>query len=131
MITVTENAVKQLHTLITDRTAPGGADGLRLSVVRGGCAGMEYQMKLDAAADGDFIIEQGGVRIYIDAESQSFLQGCEVDYSDELTDSGFKVNNPNAARSCGCGSSFEPKQEGVEPSYEPSQDGVVCGDPDA
>jgi len=127
MITVTQNAVKQLQSLLASPSAESGDDGLRLLVARGGCAGMEYQMKLDRRAEGDEVVESDGVRIYIDPESHSFLDGCEVDYSDDLTDSGFKVNNPNAARSCGCGSSFEPIREDSEPEYDPAQDGSVCG----
>ncbi len=111
MITVTENAVKQLQALLATRPDAGG---LRLQVSRGGCAGMEYLMKLDSAAEGDEVIEPegSGVRVFVDAESRPYLDGCEVDYSDALADSGFKVHNPNAARSCGCGSSFEPRPAG-------------------
>ena len=127
MITVTENAVKQLHALLSSPSAKPEADGLRLLVARGGCAGMEYQMKLDAQAEGDAVFEFGEARVYIDPESQTYLKGCEVDYTDDLTDSGFKINNPNAARSCGCGTSFEPKRDGEEPSYDPADDGSVCG----
>ena len=129
MITVSENAVKQLQSLLASRAGEGGDLGLRLAVVRGGCAGMEYQMKIAAAAPGDEVIEAGGVKIFVDTASGEYLEGCEVDYSDALADSGFKVVNPNAARSCGCGSSFEPKREGAEPSYDSSKDGSVCGDP--
>lgn len=128
MITVTENAVKQLQALLGARAPDGGGDGLRLLVARGGCAGMEYQMKIDAEAEGDAVFNPGGAPIYVDAESLGYLDGCEVDYSDDLTDSGFKINNPNAARSCGCGTSFEPKREGQEPQYDPdADDGSVCG----
>jgi iron-sulfur cluster assembly protein len=127
MITVTENAVKQLQALLESRASDNNADGLRLLVARGGCAGMEYQMKLDSHSDGDSVFSPGDTPIYVDAESLPYLEGCEVDYTDDLTDSGFKINNPNAARSCGCGSSFEPKQEGEEPQYDSADDGSVCG----
>ena len=130
MITVTENAVKQLQALLASPSAKDGADGLRLLVARGGCAGMEYQMKLDAHAEGDTVVAPEGARIYIDPESRPYLEGCEVDYTDDLTDAGFKINNPNAARSCGCGTSFEPKRDGAEPEYDASKDGSVCGDPE-
>ncbi len=74
---------------------------------------MEYQMKIDHRAENDEIVETDGPPIYIDTESLSFLKDCQLDYSDDLTDSGLKITNPNAARSCGCGTSFEPKKEGV------------------
>lgn len=128
MITVTENAVKQLHSLLGSPSAKPGADGLRLLVARGGCAGMEYQMKLDSAADGDEVVDLGGVSIYIDQESKPFLDGCEVDYVDDLSDAGFKVNNPNAERSCGCGSSFEPKRAEGEPEPVGADAGTAPGD---
>lgn len=108
MIAVTENAVKQLRELLEGRHAPAGT-GLRLLVQRGGCAGMEYAMKLDQPAEADEVYEQGGVSIIVDRASLGFLDGSEIDYSDSLSDGGFKVHNPLAERSCGCGSSFEPK----------------------
>ena len=108
MIKVTDNAVKQLHRLINQEKDSSSRQGLRISVSEGGCAGMEYQMKLDAPATGDVIIGSGGAEIYIDPESQRYLDGCSVDYTEKLADPGFKIDNPNAARSCGCGNSFEP-----------------------
>lgn len=108
MITATESAVKHLRELLADRAGPEGA-GLRLTVERGGCAGLSYTMRLDAPGAGDRIFEQDGVSIIVDAESLAVLDNCRIDYSESLSDSGFKVENPNAARSCGCGSSFEPR----------------------
>ena len=82
--------------------------GLRLAVEKGGCAGWQYAMKVDEPVATDRIFDQEGVRLIIDQESLPFLTDSCIDYVDSLNDSGFKVNNPNAARSCGCGSSFEP-----------------------
>lgn len=65
-------------------------------------------MKVDESGEQDQIYEQDGVRVIVDRESLPFLTDSCIDYVDSLSDSGFKVNNPNAARSCGCGSSFEP-----------------------
>ena len=73
-------------------------------------------------------LEAAGGRVVVDTESLTFLSGSELGFSDALTDSGFKITNPNAARSCGCGTSFEPSEEGTTPSYDPSLDGSVCGD---
>lgn len=108
MIAVTQNAVKHLRELLESRSAEAGV-GLRLSVQRGGCAGMEYAMKVDAAAADDRVFDNEGVSIIVDGESLPFLEGCRIDYVEGLNDAGFKVENPNAARSCGCGTSFEPK----------------------
>lgn len=111
MIAVTENAVKHLRELLESRNAAAGT-GLRLMVKRGGCAGFEYAMKFDTPGEGDQVFSQEDVQVIVDPESLSFLDGSEIDYSDSLSDGGFKVHNPQAERTCGCGSSFEPKGKG-------------------
>lgn len=107
MIAVTENAVKHLRELLLSDGVHADK-GLRLSVQRGGCAGMEYAMKLDARGAHDHVFESQGVAIIVDPGSLSYLDGSRLDYVDGLNDAGFKLENPNAARSCGCGTSFEP-----------------------
>ncbi|MEM8955091.1 MAG: iron-sulfur cluster assembly accessory protein [Verrucomicrobiota bacterium] len=126
MITVTENAVKHLHDLV-ESAGKSTNHGLRLSVERGGCAGWQYAMKVDLAHDGDHTIPCDGANLYVSPESLELLKDSQIDYVDSLTDAGFKINNPNAARSCGCGSSFEAAEEGKEPEYDPSNDGSACG----
>src|SRR5262245_33615498 len=80
---------------------------LRISVSGGGCSGFQYGFALDdQAEDGDVAIEDGGARLVIDGMSLMYLIGCEVDYVEDLTGSYFKVSNPNATASCGCGNSF-------------------------
>jgi iron-sulfur cluster assembly protein len=111
MITITPSAVTHLQELLQSQNAAPGV-GLRLQIEKGGCAGMQYAMKLDEAHEGDERVSSGEVSVLIDAESAGFLRGCTLDYVESLNDSGFKIENPNAARSCGCGTSFEPKQEG-------------------
>ena len=130
MITVTDKAVKQLQDLLGDEASDssGGERGLRLFIERGGCAGLQYSMKIDARGPDDIVVERDGVRLFVAPDSADLLQNSEVDYSDDLTDAGFKINNPNAARSCGCGTSFEAAAEDDEPAYESSLDGSVCGD---
>ena len=81
--------------------------GLRVGVVTGGCAGLSYEMRLQKDAySNDVILEQNGIKIFVNEESVSFLKGIEIDYVDTLKDSGFKYKNPNAKSSCGCGTSF-------------------------
>lgn len=129
MITVTENAVKHLQELLRDSGKDAASHGLRLLVERGGCAGWQYAMKIDQPAPDDHVVEQSGVRVFVAPDSLSLLENSQVDYEDSLTDAGFKINNPNAARSCGCGTSFEAAEAGKEPSYDPAaQDGSACGD---
>ncbi len=105
MINVTDSAVSQLQTLV--REQDDHTKGLRLVVEKGGCAGLQYGMSLDHAQDGDQVIERGGVKVIVDAESAGYLEGVTLDYSDDLAGAGFRIQNPNAVRSCGCGTSFE------------------------
>lgn len=105
MISITESAVRQLRSLSEGEQDRG--KGLRIYVDRGGCAGMQYCMALDHAHEGDEVIEEGGVQVMIDAQSLPFLRGSTIDYSDDLAGAGFRIQNPNAVRSCGCGTSFE------------------------
>ncbi len=87
---------------------------------------MSYAMKVAAPELGDAVYEHGGARVFVDAESLKYLDGCRLDYVDALNDAGFKIENPNAARSCGCGTSFEP--EAAEPSAEVPAEGGACGE---
>jgi iron-sulfur cluster assembly protein len=107
MITVTEQAVNQLRAMLEEKGLAPVDHGLRLAVEKGGCAGMQYTMRLAAPASDDEIVEAGGVRFIVDHASRRFLDGSQIDYEDSLNDAGFKIHNPNAARSCGCGTSFE------------------------
>jgi iron-sulfur cluster assembly accessory protein len=126
MIEVTSKAAAELRLLLAEKQAPEGT-GLRLMVERGGCAGLSYAMSLGQPADGDTVVEQDGVKFIVEASSAGYLRGSQVDYEDSLNDSGFKIHNPNAARSCGCGTSFEPAEKGgpVEASL-PQADGEAC-----
>jgi iron-sulfur cluster assembly accessory protein len=90
-------------------------DGLRILVEKGGCAGMQYAMKLDLRQEGDVLSEAGGARVFMDPASAALLRGAELDYCDDLVGTGFRLQNPNAARSCGCGTSFEPATEPAAP----------------
>jgi iron-sulfur cluster assembly protein len=123
MMTLTDRAATELARLLASR-ATGAQSGLRLAVRRGGCAGWQYEMKVAEPEPDDAIVEQGGARLIIAADSIGKLRGCEVDYSDDLTDAGFKVHNPNASRSCGCGTSFETSDE---PAPEADLSGESCG----
>lgn len=123
MMTLSDTAARQLAQLLASR-ATDTQSGLRLAVRRGGCAGWQYEMKVAVPEPGDEIVEQDGARLIVAADSIDRLRGCEVDYSDDLTDAGFKVHNPNASRSCGCGTSFETPDE---PAPEADLSGESCG----
>jgi iron-sulfur cluster assembly protein len=108
MIRATEVAARHLHELLISNGKSTERDGLRLTVEKGGCAGLQYAMRIDTPHPGDEIVSQGGVIFIIDAQSLPYLENCQIDYEESLSDSGFRIHNPNAARSCGCGTSFEP-----------------------
>ena len=106
MINVTDNAVRQLRSLL-DARAENSRKGLRVQIAKGGCSGLQYEMTLDERKEGDAIVERDGVQFLIDGESAPYLRGATLDFRDGLTGVGFQVVNPNASRTCGCGSSFE------------------------
>lgn len=109
MINVTDNAVRQLQSLLPARDE-NLRKGLRVQVAKGGCSGLHYEMTLDEKKAGDAVVERNGMQFFIDNESVPFLRGATLDFSGGLTGTGFRVVNPNASRTCGCGSSFETTQ---------------------
>jgi iron-sulfur cluster assembly accessory protein len=87
--------------------AEGAGTWLRISVEGGGCSGFQYKFGLEAACNADdFRLERGGARVAIDPVSLGLLGGSEIDFVDDLMGAAFKINNPNATASCGCGTSF-------------------------
>ena len=106
MIHVTPTAVQQLQILLKAQNADG-KKGLRVQVAKGGCSGLQYEMALDEKREGDAVTEQDGVQFLVDRDSAAYLEGATLDFHDGLTGTGFHIANPNAARTCGCGSSFE------------------------
>ncbi len=106
MIHITEQAATHLR----DLAAENGTPGLRLAVEKGGCAGLQYAMGLEGPREGDEVTVRDGAVVAVDPGSIAQLQGCTVDYVDGLTGTGFRILNPQASRSCGCGTSFEPLQ---------------------
>ncbi|MBA4790367.1 MAG: iron-sulfur cluster assembly accessory protein [Rhizobiales bacterium] len=105
MITLTENAVAAVKSALA-QTA-NGAEGLRIMVESGGCAGFKYMMGLESQSrSGDVVVEQGGVKLFIDDRSQPLVSGMRIDFVTALENSGFVFENPNAASKCACGKSF-------------------------
>jgi iron-sulfur cluster assembly protein len=105
VLQLTTSAVAEVKSLVARPDNAGKF--LRVYVEQGGCSGMQYSMVFDEKRDGDHISEQSGVTVLVDAFSAKYLQGTQVDFSDALTGGGFKVLNPNAKQSCGCGKSFQ------------------------
>jgi iron-sulfur cluster assembly accessory protein len=105
MIQLTDTAVTKVKEIISQQN-PTPA-GLRISVVGGGCSGFSYQMNFDNTSNGmDKTYNFDGLKVYVDAASMLYLDGCNVDYIETLEGAGFKFNNPNVKSTCGCGSSF-------------------------
>ncbi|HTV43594.1 MAG TPA: iron-sulfur cluster assembly accessory protein [Candidatus Sulfotelmatobacter sp.] len=104
LVKLTSAAGQKVSSLLTKQGRPNGV--LRMSVVGGGCSGLQYKMDLqDAPASRDILVESAGVRVVVDPKSALYVTGSELDYLDAL-DGGFKVHNPNAATTCSCGESF-------------------------
>jgi len=103
-VQVTDRAAKQVASIL--KGEPAGTM-LRLAVTGGGCSGFQYDFLLDdTRTDEDLAIEKNGVTVLIDTMSLEFLKGSQIDYVDEMIGAAFKVKNPNATASCGCGTSF-------------------------
>lgn len=104
MITLTDNAAAKVKSLIDEEGE--AALALRVAVRPGGCSGFSYEMFFDTdVADDDKVLTYGDVRVLVDSSSAVMLEGATLDFKDGL-ESGFSINNPNAQRTCGCGSSF-------------------------
>ena len=110
MLHITETAAEQLRSLAADRSLDG-SHALRLSVDKGGCAGLQYGMEIGERHEGDEVCEEHEARVFVDGPSLEYLDGCTLDFTNDLTGTGFRIINPRAARSCGCGTSFEPASE--------------------
>lgn len=112
MITLTENAIKAVGRFISSSEKPTG--GLRIEVTGGGCSGLQYGLRLEAQENQeDTVIDCGEVRLFVDPVSMPKLDGMSIDFLDSLEGSGFKFTNPNAAKSCACGSSFSTTDDGT------------------
>jgi iron-sulfur cluster assembly protein len=105
VVSLSDAAAAKLRELTKDETNPDV--GLRVYVYSGGCSGFRYGMMLeDAPTPEDKVLQASGIKVYVDGQSISLLQGSQIDYVDTLMGAGFTVNNPNAVAACGCGSSF-------------------------
>ena len=104
-VTLTEGALNEVKRMITEKNVPGD-HGLRVGVKGGGCAGFSYILGFDKKDSLDEEYELGGLKIFMNKAHQIYLAGIEIDYKDGLDARGFIFSNPNATKTCGCGSSF-------------------------
>lgn len=103
-ISLTDRAAARINELIAADSR--GEQGLRVKVVGGGCSGLQYKVDFDMPKATDKIFEKDGARVLVDMKSLLYLTGTELDYKDELMQSGFVFQNPNVKKACGCGASF-------------------------
>jgi iron-sulfur cluster assembly protein len=106
-VLITETAAREIKKVITEQKMPEGT-ALRIGVAGGGCSGFEYKLGFDVNVneETDSVREIHGVRVAVDKKSSLYLDGTEIDFNEGLDKRGFVFNNPNATKSCGCGSSF-------------------------
>jgi iron-sulfur cluster assembly accessory protein len=111
-VTLSDQAAVKIKELL------GGTEeadqALRVAVRGGGCSGFQYALALDRAKDDDHVFTHAGVSVVVDKVSMQFVFGSQVDYVDGLQGAGFTVNNPNVVAACGCGSSFQVKEDAAE-----------------
>ncbi|MFN3939874.1 MAG: HesB/IscA family protein [Chitinophagales bacterium] len=105
-VTLTKSAYNELKRIMSEKDLPAGY-GLRIGVKGGGCAGLSYVLGFDTAKDTDQTFQYEGLTVYMDKTHGMYLVGMEIDFVEGLNNRGFTFNNPNATKTCGCGSSFE------------------------
>ena len=105
-ISISEKAIKEIRKIMEENNFTPDV-GLRIGVKGGGCSGLTYSMGFDPESrEGDTIMEQDNIKLYVDGKSLFYLMGTELDFTDGLNGKGFIFNNPNATKTCGCGESF-------------------------
>jgi iron-sulfur cluster assembly accessory protein len=127
MIMITERAAEKVKELMAAEGDPS-LGALRVAVEGGGCSGFQYALGFDSAPEAnDEAWEHHGVRVIVDRFSLPYLEGASVDYIDGLTGAGFQIENPNVVAACGCGSSFQAKDEVPAAALPDADDGCGTG----
>ncbi|HEU4725833.1 MAG TPA: iron-sulfur cluster assembly accessory protein [Candidatus Eisenbacteria bacterium] len=128
MVTLSEKAASELKSIMDQNG--GTFVGVRVFVAGGGCSGLQYGMQIadEAPSSEDLVFEHAGVKVIVDNQSHQYLEGASIDFDDSLQGGGFKINNPNAVKSCGCGNSFSSgEEEGAQGGGCGSGGGGGCG----
>jgi iron-sulfur cluster assembly accessory protein len=122
IVTLSPMAVERVKAFIA-KESKNDANGLRVFVMAGGCSGYQYGMVLEKEAKPDDITWfENGINVYVDTQSARLLQGSSIDFVETVQGSGFKIDNPNAVSSCGCGNSFQ-----TEGAAHGEEEGCACG----
>ena len=112
-IILTDKATEKINELLSAQP-DASEQALRVAVRGGGCSGFQYALAFDKPRDDDHVFQHNGVSVVVDKVSMQFVLGSEVDYVDGLEGAGFAVNNPNVVAACGCGSSFQGREDAAE-----------------
>ncbi len=112
-VTITDEAAGKIRDLVASNEN-AAEQALRVAVKGGGCSGFQYALALDKPKEDDHVFQHNGVSVVVDKVSMQFVFGSQVDYVDGLQGAGFTVNNPNVVAACGCGSSFQVKEDAPE-----------------
>ena len=118
IVNLSESAKSEIKKLIGQEK---DTDGVRLSLLAGGCSGLSYHMEFDKIKENDFVSESDGIKVIIDPKSALYLNGITLDYQGGLNGKGFTFSNPNATKSCGCGTSFSVGDKEVVLEYVSSK----------
>jgi len=128
IVNLTESAKEQLKSLITKEA--NNPDGIRLSLLAGGCSGLSYHMEFDKLKEKDLIEETDGIKVIVDPKSALYIHGITLDYQGGLNGRGFVFTNPNAQKSCGCGTSFSVGDKDITLEFATSKKPTnVCPNP--
>src|SRR3977135_1086435 len=111
MIELTDKGAEKVREFLAAQSEPGATAALRVGVRGGGCSGFQYTLAFDEQRDGDTVIESHGLRLLVDGGTAAGVRGATVDFVEGLQGAGFKVDNPNVVAACGCGSSFQVKDD--------------------
>ncbi|OGI20930.1 MAG: hypothetical protein A3B68_01820 [Candidatus Melainabacteria bacterium RIFCSPHIGHO2_02_FULL_34_12] len=124
IVKLSSSALEELKKLVQKEA--NNPDGVRLSLLAGGCSGLSYHMEFDKKKENDLIDEYGEIKVLIDPKSALYLHGVMLDYQGGLTGRGFVFANPNAAKSCGCGTSFSVGDKDVTLEFKQNTNSNVC-----
>ncbi|MDQ0188997.1 iron-sulfur cluster assembly accessory protein [Alicyclobacillus cycloheptanicus] len=112
MVTLTDSAAEKLREMLDEE---GTENALRIYIKPGGCSGFSYGMALDEVHEGDEVYAIKGIKVAVDSEGLELIDGSQIDFVDDLTGQGFRILNPNATMTCGCGSSFRTATQAGQP----------------
>lgn len=124
IVNLSESAKEELKRLITREA--NNPDGVRLSLLAGGCSGLSYHMEFDKIKDNDFVSKVNDIKVIIDPKSALYLSGITLDFHGGLNGRGFVFSNPNAKQSCGCGTSFSVGDKDITLEFKSDKKANVC-----